>query len=128
MDNNAKIDKILELIPRAGAEIAILRTEWNLDDIKEGTFGGKVIPDYVTMGNGLEFAKKLAISYNIPIIEFESITSKDKKRTQKRRERKEGDIIKEICSVIEDCSAEDKDSAMRRVLSDQKALDEKSII
>ncbi|MBO4816281.1 MAG: hypothetical protein J5507_05190 [Clostridia bacterium] len=125
---HVRIDKILELVPTQGSEIAMLRTEWNLDDIREGTFGGKANPDYVTKGSDLEFAKKLAISYKVPIIEFEKITSREKKRTEKRRERQEGDIIKQIYSVIEGCPTEEKDLAMSRISRDQNTLfNEKSI-
>ena len=122
------IDKILELVPTQSSEIAMLRTEWNLDDIKEGTFGGKVNPDYVTKGKNLEFAKKLAISYKVPIIEFEKVTSREKNRTEKRRERQEGDIIKQIYSVIEGCPTEEKDLAMSRISRDQNTLFNEKLI
>ena len=124
MKNTKSIDRILELVPvQEGAEIAILRTEWNLDDIKEGTFGGKVNPDYVSEGNDLNFAKKLAVSYGVPIIEFERTTYESKRRTQQRRERREGNIIKEIYGLIENYPIEDKDIAQIRLLRDQKTLE-----
>lgn len=94
-------------------EVAMYRRNINYKEIKNGMYGGKIMPDYIVVYGEIndihkEMAKKFSINNKpIPIVQIDITAYLDKtyERGSKREnhviERKKGKIIEEITDVID---------------------------
>lgn len=110
--NSKDISGILDGYWNTHAEIALNRYEPNIDNIKEGSNGGRIAPEYIYESkgdNGIKYAKE----FGVPIIEFlytspekykelENLSKKSLlEEREPRRVRKTGDIVLEARRVLE---------------------------